>query len=72
VEAEKPQVPSARVVLEVVDEHGNPKDNLAYNLRQHIDKDGMVARVPTPTEQAFLKDLKKKRGYGKGGFVIEG
>src|SRR5215468_4147641 len=54
VEAEIPQVPSARVVLEVVDEHGSPaKDNQAYNLRQCIDRDGMLARVPTPAEQTF-------------------
>jgi hypothetical protein len=64
--AEEPKAPTARVVLEVVDQDGNPRENEAHNMRQRIINDGMVARAPTQEEWSFLMDLKKERGYGKG------
>jgi hypothetical protein len=63
---EVPDTPSARVVLEVLDgPDGNPSVNQAHTMRQRIREDNMLARVPTPGESAFLKTLRKERGYGK-------
>jgi len=64
---EEPKTPSARVVLEVRQggPDGKPDEARAHDLREQIKADGMVARVPTPAEYAFLGDLHKKLGYGK-------
>jgi hypothetical protein len=64
---EEPKTPSARVVLEVRQggPEGKPDVNGAHALRQQIEADGMVARVPTPAEYEFLGDLHKKLGYGQ-------
>jgi hypothetical protein len=64
--AEDPQEATARVVLDVLDNRGNPDINGAQNLGQRIASDGMIARVPTPEEYAFLKALHKERRYGQG------
>lgn len=64
--AEVPDTPSARVVLEVLDgPHGDPSVNQAHAMRQRVREDNMLARVPTTGEFAFLKTLRKERGYGK-------
>jgi hypothetical protein len=64
---EEPDTPTARVVLEVRQgsPEGKPDLNLAYAMRQRIKGDGMLARVPTPSEYEFLGDLHKKHGYGR-------
>lgn len=67
--AEDPESPTSRVVLDVVKDNGEPDGNWAQNLRQRIQGDGMLARVPTEEEYDFLKALHKDRGYGKG-FVV--
>jgi hypothetical protein len=67
--AEDPESPTSRVVLEVLKPNGEPDPNMAYNLRQRIVKDGMLARVPTEGEYEFLKALHKERGYGEGSIV---
>ena len=66
--AEEPTTPIARVGLEVRQggRDGKPDVSGAYALRQYIKADGMLARVPTPAEYEFLRDLHKKRGYGNG------
>jgi hypothetical protein len=62
---EEPDAPTARVVLEVCKgPDGKPDVNLAHTMRQHITGDGMLARIPTPTEYEFLRDLHKTHGYG--------
>jgi hypothetical protein len=67
---EEPDTPTSRVVLEVLRSNGEPDPNMAYSLRQWVDRDGMLARVPTEEEYDFLKALHKERGYG-GGFIVE-
>ncbi|WP_328612897.1 hypothetical protein OHS18_27665 [Amycolatopsis sp. NBC_00355] len=64
---EEPTTPTARVVLEVRQggPDGKPDVMGAHALRQRIKADGMLARVPTPTEYEFLGDLHKKLGYGQ-------
>jgi hypothetical protein len=64
---DEPATPTTRVVLEVCQgsSDGKPDLNLAHTMRQRIKADGMLARVPTPTEYEFLADLHKKHGYGK-------
>jgi hypothetical protein len=42
---------------------------MAHGLRETIKLDGMLARVPTEQEFAFLKFLHKELGYGKGQMV---
>jgi hypothetical protein len=64
-----PKTPTAVVPVEIVDRNGNPDPQMAYGLRQVIINDGMLARVPTPREFAFLKFLHKKNGYGKGQLI---
>jgi hypothetical protein len=64
-----PKTPTAVVPIEIVDREGNPDSQMAYNLRQVIIRDGMLARVPTEREYAFLKHLNKANGYGKGGLI---
>jgi hypothetical protein len=61
--AEDPDVPTSRVVLEVL---GNNAENWADNLRQTILRDGKLSRSPTVEEWDFLKYLYRKHGYGKG------
>jgi hypothetical protein len=58
---ETPDEPSGRVVLEVVDEKGRPHGSQAQNMRTVIERDGKLARVPTPEQWAFLVDLRKRR-----------
>jgi hypothetical protein len=57
---------SARVVLEVLGGDGQSDSDLANNMRITVERDAMLARVPTPGEYAFLADLARERGYGKG------
>jgi hypothetical protein len=64
--AEEPETPTSRVVLDVVDNDGNQRENEAQNMRQRIINDGRLARAPTKAEWDFLVHLKKARGYGKG------
>jgi len=61
-----PQTATGRVVLEVVGRDGRPDVNQAHNMRQIVLNDGKLARVPTPDEFAFLIEMRKERGYGKG------
>jgi hypothetical protein len=69
---EVPETPTGRVVLEVVRDDGAPNANWAQNMRQHIQNDGMLARVPTPEEFAFLIEMRKQRGYGQDqGFPLQ-
>jgi hypothetical protein len=63
----EPEGPSAIVALEVLDgSDGEPSVNLAYNMRTVADREGKVSRPPTTDEYAFLVDLRRERGYGKG------
>lgn len=64
------QATTATVVLEVIDDEGAPDANWAHNLRQRIEEDGMVARVPSKEERDFLIALRGERGYGHGGYPI--
>jgi hypothetical protein len=65
--AEDPAAPTGQVVLEVLDgDGGQPDGMLAHSMRQRIAGDNMLSRSPTPEEYAFLKDMRKERGYGKG------
>ena len=64
--AEDPQTVTARVVLEVIDRNGKPDGSWAHDLRETINRDGMLARVPTQDEYDFLRYLYKERGYGTG------
>ena len=68
--AEDPDLPTGRVVLDVVNSKGEPDVNMANNLRQLILRDGRITRAPTPAEAGFLRYLHKERGYGKG-FPVE-
>jgi hypothetical protein len=61
-----PKILSAVVPLEIVDRYGNPDPAMAHGLREMVKRDGMLARVPTEEEYAFLKFLHKELGYGKG------
>jgi hypothetical protein len=61
-----PKSPMSVVAIEVTDRLGGPDPAMAHNLRETIKADGMLCRVPTPTEFAFLKFLHKELGYGKG------
>jgi len=63
----QPDGPSGVVTLEVLDRpDGEPSVNLAYNMRIVAERDGTLSRPPTPEEFAFLTDLRRERGYGKG------
>lgn len=65
--AEKPDGPSGRVVLDVLDrDGGEPDAALAHSVRQRILADRMLSRSPTPGEYDFLKDQHSERGYGEG------
>ena len=64
-----PKTPTAVVPLEIVDRYGNPDPAMAYGLRTMVERDGMLARVPTEREFAFLKFLHKELGYGKGQMI---
>jgi hypothetical protein len=71
--AEDPQSLTGRVVLDVLDgPDGEPDISRAYSLRQQVQADGILARVPTPTEYEFLQALSRERGYGKdsAGFTV--
>ncbi len=61
-----PKTPTAVVPLEIVDRYGNPDPAMAQGLREIVKQDGMLARVPTQQEYAFLRFLNKELGYGKG------
>ena len=64
-----PNKPTAQVVLEVLDgPDGNPSISRAHELRQWVQADGMLARVPSPAERDFLNALQKVRQ--KGGFPV--
>ena len=64
--AEDPKSLTARVVLDVVGRDGEPDAAMAASMRQIIQQDGMLARVPTPEEYDFLMAQRKERGYGNG------
>ena len=64
--AERPGGVSGRAVLDVLGKDGEPDGDLANNMRITVGRDAMLARVPTPEEYAFLADLARERGYGKG------
>jgi len=42
---------------------------MADSMRETVKRDGMLARVPTEQEFAFLNFLHKKLGYGKGQMI---
>jgi hypothetical protein len=64
---DEPETPTGRVVLEVLrSPDGDPDAQLAYGMRTVITRAGMLSRAPTPEEFAFLKAMRKERGYGKG------
>lgn len=63
---DEPKTPTAVVPIEVIDRNGTPDPQMAYGLRTMVKADGMLARVPTEGEYAFLKYLHKELGYGKG------
>lgn len=63
--ADDPKSPTGRIVLDVLDgPDGTPNANRAHSLRLQIAADGIIARAPTPEEDAFLKSLSRKRGGG--------
>lgn len=63
--ADAPGEPSGRIVLDVLaSPDGAPDVNRAHSLRLQIAADGMLARVPTPGEDDFLKALGGQRGHG--------
>jgi hypothetical protein len=64
-----PNTPTAVVPLEVINRNGEPDPQMAYGLHNTVISDGMLARVPTEQEFAFLKYLHKELGYGKGTVV---
>lgn len=68
---DRPDGPSATVVLQVVDNEGAPDVNWAHSLRQWVSERGMLARPPTSEELELLKELGRERGYGKGGHPIQ-
>jgi hypothetical protein len=45
---------------------GEPDTAMAVSLRQIIQQDEMLARVPTSEEYDFLIAQRKELGYGKG------
>jgi len=60
--AERPDEPSARVMLEVLDDDGTePDPNKTHTLRQQLEADRMLAKVPSPEQYEFLKTLTRKR-----------
>ncbi|WP_410583821.1 hypothetical protein [Amycolatopsis sp. lyj-108] len=60
-----PDAPAGQVVLDVLSKpDGAPDLNRAHSLRQQIIGDGILARVPTPDEDDFLKALGRERGRG--------
>jgi hypothetical protein len=61
---------SAVVVLTVIDRKGNPSPSMANVMRQVISRDGMVCRVPSPDQSAFLAAQRSQRGYGQGGAPV--
>jgi hypothetical protein len=63
---EIPDQPTARVVLQVIDKDGAPDPNWAANMRQRVQQDGMLARVPTQAETEFLIALRGERS-NRGG-----
>ena len=63
---EEPKSPTARVVLEAVNPDGSPDEMIAHVIRERIKQDGFLSRSPTTEEFEFLKELQRKRGYGKG------
>ncbi len=63
---EEPDSPSARVVLEVVNDKGEPDVNQAQNLRERVANDGMLARVPSVAEREFLTGLYTERRHDGG------
>jgi hypothetical protein len=63
---EQPDGVSGRVVREVPGKDATPDGNLANSMRITVKRDAMLARAPTPEECAFLADLARERGYGKG------
>ncbi len=65
-----PNEPSAKVVLTVVDRHGNPSETMAQALRQTAGRDRMLCRTPNSEEYEFLVALRKDRGYGHGSTPI--
>lgn len=63
--ADAPKSPTGRIVLDVLDgPDGTPNANRAHSMRLQIAADGIIARAPTPEEDAFLKSLGRKRGGG--------
>lgn len=60
-----PKTPTAIVPLEIVNRNGEPDPQMAYGLRQAVISDGMLARVPTQEEFAFLKFLQKQTATGR-------
>ena len=63
---EEPTSPTARVILEIIDNDGTPNEQMAHSLRQVVKRDRLLSRSPTPGEFEFLKQLYRERGYGKG------
>jgi hypothetical protein len=71
---EDPDSPTGRVVLDVLDgADGTPDSTRARSLRLQVQADGMLARVPTPTEYEFLQALARQRDYDKDrqGFTVQ-
>jgi hypothetical protein len=60
------KTPTAVIPVEIVDRYGSPNPAMAHRLREIVKGDGMLGRVPTQQEHAFLKFLNKKLEYGKG------
>ncbi len=66
---EEPTEPTSRVVVEIIDEDGRPRENAAHNMRQFVLKDAMLARVASPADYAYLIEIGKQRRQ-QGGFPI--
>jgi hypothetical protein len=62
--------PPERVVLDVVNKDNTPNAAAAHGMRIRVQGEGMLSRSPTPAEFAFLRDMRKERGYGLGNWPV--